>query len=266
MHVAPCPEIAPNSFTGEGQVVVSRFTSFDVELLVRLDFDGSQSLTGTSIHRIWSLDRQDWVAMGDLEIGERLQGTSGPVTITSTHLVAQTQNVYNIEVQGEHVYEVTELGILVHNTNDLCKQIKDIQESLLKDPTNKDLLKKQADLNKQLDDLAPKGAAGLKGADLEEYVRKQLGGSGNFKAPNGRDIDGLLPDGRWYEVKSAFNYLFKNGVLDAKRWNEFTSQISSAAAEAAKQGKKYVLLTNVKPPAEVIAWLAKRGIPWELIP
>ena len=99
--------------------------------------------------------------MGDLEIGERLQGTSGPVTITSTHLVAQTQNVYNIEVQGEHVYEVTELGILVHNTNDLCKQIEEIQDALLKDPTNKDLLKKQADLKKHLDDLAPKSSTSV---------------------------------------------------------------------------------------------------------
>lgn len=92
-----------------------------------------------------------------------------------------------------------------------------------------------------------------------------MGGSGNFKAPNGRDIDGILPDGRWYEAKSAFNYLFQNGILDPKKWNEFTSQISSAAAESAKQGKPFVLLTNATPPAEVVAWLAKRGIPWELV-
>jgi len=53
--------------------------------------------------------------------------------------------------------------------------------------------------------------------------------------------------------------------LDSKKWNEFTAQISSAAAESAKQGKPFVLLTNVTPPAEVVAWLAKRGIPWELV-
>lgn len=119
--------------------------------------------------------------------------------------------------------------------------------------------------NNTVEKAAPISAAGLKGVDLEEYVRKQMGGSGNFKAPNGRDIDGMLPDGRWYEVKSAFNYLFRNGALDPRNWNAFTSQISSAAAEAAKQGKSFVLLTNIPPPAEVVAWLAKRGIPWELV-
>ena len=196
MHVAPCPEIAPNSFTGEGQVVVSRFTSFDVELLVRLDFDGSQSLTGTSIHRIWSLDRQDWVAMGDLEIGERLQGTSGPVTITSTHLVAQTQNVYNIEVQGEHVYEVTELGILVHNTNDLCKQITEIQEALQKDPTNKELIKKHADLKKQLDEAAPKGPATPGGRALSDHAASESLVRHGFKPPFGQ-IDEIIKQAQW---------------------------------------------------------------------
>jgi len=119
--------------------------------------------------------------------------------------------------------------------------------------------------NNTVEKAAPISAAGLKGVDLEEYVRKRMGGSGNFKAPNGRDIDGMLPDGRWYEVKSAFNYLFRNGALDPRNWNAFTSQISSAAAEAAKQGKSFVLLTNITPPAEVVAWLAKRGIPWELV-
>ena len=109
------------------------------------------------------------------------------------------------------------------------------------------------------------GAVGLKGVEFEDYIKRVMGGSGNFKAPNGRDIDGILPDGRWYEAKSAFNYLFQNGILDPKKWNEFTSQISSAAAESAKQGKPFVLLTNATPPAEVVAWLAKRGIPWELV-
>jgi hypothetical protein len=112
---------------------------------------------------------------------------------------------------------------------------------------------------------AGEGAVGLKGVDFEDYIKKKMGGSGNFKAPNGRDIDGILPDGRWYEAKSAFNYLFQNGILDPKKWNEFTSQNSSASAESAKQGKPFVLLTNVTPPAEVVAWLAKRGIPWELV-
>jgi len=43
---------------------------------------------------------------------------------------------------------------------------------------------------------AGEGAVGLKGVDFEDYITRQMGGSGNFKAPNGHDIDGILPDGR----------------------------------------------------------------------
>jgi len=47
----------------------------------------------------------------------------------------------------------------------------------------------------------------LRGADVEAWILKNRGGSGGFMS-GGRQIDGMLLDGTWYEAKSAFNYLF----------------------------------------------------------
>ena len=83
--------------------------------------------------------------------------------------------------------------------------------------------------------------------------------------PGGRKLDGKLPDGTWYEAKSAFNYLFElDGSLKNQKWNEFTSQVSFGAAQARKNGVPFKLLTNVKPPQKVIDWLTKKEISWKV--
>jgi Pretoxin HINT domain len=132
--IEPCPPLAD----GDGSVITGRFTTREVASTVRAilsasppheetgylnDFaelgisatDDIAVLEGTSIHPIWSLDRQDWIELGHLEPGERLQGTHGPVTVESLTVHSRPQTVYNIEVHGHHVYQVAELGVLVHN-------------------------------------------------------------------------------------------------------------------------------------------------------
>jgi len=44
-----------------------------------------------------------------------LQGLDGLAVVLSVALARVSQPVYNIEVHGEHVYQVGELGLLVHN-------------------------------------------------------------------------------------------------------------------------------------------------------
>jgi hypothetical protein len=61
------------------------------------------------------LDREDWVPLGEVVEGERLQGKDGTATVLSIDIHNVSLPVYNIEVHGEHVYEVGELGLLVHN-------------------------------------------------------------------------------------------------------------------------------------------------------
>ncbi len=95
-----------------------------------LGADGTvETIIGTTIHPVWSVDRQEWVPIAKLADGERLCcdtesfGLGFPSSLTpkasglvlSVSLSRVSQPVYNAEVQGEHVYQVGELGLLVHN-------------------------------------------------------------------------------------------------------------------------------------------------------
>jgi hypothetical protein len=113
--IEPCLVIA----AGDGSVITGRFVTRQVDTIARVEIlgaDGSiELLEGTTIHPIWSLDRNDWVPLGELEQGEQLLAQAGPATVLSVTILNLPTAVYNIEVHGEHVYEVGVLGLLVHN-------------------------------------------------------------------------------------------------------------------------------------------------------
>ena len=82
------------------------------------------TITGTPEHPFWSLTRQGWIGMGELEAGERLQ-LAGGQTATATAIriehLATPVTVYNFEVADWHTYHVgtAETGwVYVHN---LCQ-------------------------------------------------------------------------------------------------------------------------------------------------
>ncbi len=58
----------------------------------------------------------DWVDLGELEAGQHLWTEGGPVEIVATRALTSGESVYNLEVHGQHIYQVTELGVLVHNS------------------------------------------------------------------------------------------------------------------------------------------------------
>ena len=72
---------------------------------------------GTRQHPVWCVTRQDWVGLGELLPGEEVETRQGPLAVRTVQDVPGLQSVYNLEVHGEHVYEVTDAGILVHNNN-----------------------------------------------------------------------------------------------------------------------------------------------------
>ncbi len=115
-----CPPIAE----GEGSVVIGRFATRRVDeivtLVLRSESGREEELSGTSIHPIWSMRRNDWVPMGELDVGEVLLGHDESVTIIAKRIIQRPTPVYNIEVFGEHVYEVAALGVLVHNAHPFC--------------------------------------------------------------------------------------------------------------------------------------------------
>ena len=123
-----CPEIAD----GQGSVVTARFCTREVHTIARVEIlgpDGEMEvLEGTTIHPIWSKDRQDWVPLGELDQGETLLAADGSVVVASLTILNQPVPVYNIEVHGEHVYQVGKLGVLVHNAPLDCVEIGRIGE------------------------------------------------------------------------------------------------------------------------------------------
>ena len=114
--IETCPVIAD----GPGSVITARFATRSVSQIARAEImgaDGStQVIEGTLLnHPFWSLDRNEWVPLGELEEGERLHGLAGTAVVLTHTIVNRSTPVYNVEVHGEHVYEVSLLGLLVHN-------------------------------------------------------------------------------------------------------------------------------------------------------
>ncbi|MFN7292140.1 MAG: hypothetical protein ACK5YR_21595 [Pirellula sp.] len=118
-----CPEIAG----GEGSVVTATFKTREVNTIARAEIicpDGTiETISGTPIHPIWSIDRNDWGPLGELTEGETLPTADGIATVLSLALVTCSLPVYNIEVHGEHVYQVGDLGLLVHNSDLTCSML-----------------------------------------------------------------------------------------------------------------------------------------------
>jgi hypothetical protein len=128
-----CPPIAG----GEGSVVTARFVTREVHVVASVDVLGAdgtvETITGTTIHPVWSVDRQEWVPLAELAEGERLQGLDGLAVVLGISLSRVSQPVYNIEVHGEHVYQVGELGLVVHNaTPARCAMIAEYGEEAMK--------------------------------------------------------------------------------------------------------------------------------------
>jgi hypothetical protein len=71
---------------------------------------------GAANHPFWSVDQQRFVAASELRPGGHVHTRKLGVAVIA--YIAPRPNehrVYNLEVYGEHVYEVSALGLLVHN-------------------------------------------------------------------------------------------------------------------------------------------------------
>ena len=110
--IEPCPPLCD----GPGNLVTGRFVTVQAANIVRATFSDGTILTGTDIHPVWSLDKQDWVPLGELCFGEQVHSNAGLLSLVDREVITRPQDVYNIEVDGQHVYQVGDSGVLVHNT------------------------------------------------------------------------------------------------------------------------------------------------------
>jgi hypothetical protein len=112
LRIGPCPPIA----VGAGHIVTATFKHEPDGELLTLTI-GDDDIGCTANHPFWSEDRQAFVEAGQLHVGERVRTRLDEVaSVVSIKPRPPTAWVYNLEVQGEHVYEVGPGGVLVHNT------------------------------------------------------------------------------------------------------------------------------------------------------
>ena len=112
VSVADCPPIAE----GPGEIVTGTFCTNRAAVL-DLQFSGmSEPIGVTSGHPIWSETRLEFVDAGELEVGEEVLALNGKETyLSSITPRAGPETVYNFEVANQHVYYVSQNGLLVHN-------------------------------------------------------------------------------------------------------------------------------------------------------
>jgi hypothetical protein len=116
LRIGPCPPIA----AGNGHIVTATFKHEPDGALLTVTI-GHDEIGCTANHPFWSEDRQAFVEAGQLHVGERVRTRLDEVaSVVSIKPRPPTAWVYNLEVQGEHVYEVGPSGILVHNVYDKC--------------------------------------------------------------------------------------------------------------------------------------------------
>jgi hypothetical protein len=189
---------------GDGSVVTGRFTTSRVNVIVRLTVAGPDGtvevLEGTNVHPIWSVDRNDWIQLGELEEGERLQAANGIATVLSIAIVKTNVPVYNIEVHGEHVYQVGELGVLVHNT---C------------DP---DLLARWGagsfgDVTNNVMFHFRKHGAEVRATDVNDYMRKAIQAMESRRG-RGEMVEGVTEGVRRFRVHGVNRYVDVDTILE----------------------------------------------------
>jgi hypothetical protein len=112
-------EPCPSDILGEGRLVTGTFEHSSGEVLNLFISDEATPIGSTANHPFWSEDRQDFVQAGSLEPGEHLRLADGhTTTLERIEPIAEQLPVYNLEVDGEHVYFVGESGVLVHNNGE----------------------------------------------------------------------------------------------------------------------------------------------------
>ena len=114
LSIAECPPIR----RGLGSVVTGTFQHVSNEVISVFVEGEAEPIGATSQHPFWSRDRNAFVPAGESRIGEELKTALGTSTrVTSIEIRAGPETVYGLEVAGEHVYQIADAGLLVHNAS-----------------------------------------------------------------------------------------------------------------------------------------------------
>jgi hypothetical protein len=111
--VTACPKIEG----GPGRVILTTVSHlndnvYDLTLTGAGGMEDTLGVTGT--HRFYD-ESAGWVHTSDLYVGELLRGDHGDVKVTQLTYQPGMDRVYNMTVEGDHVYYVGDLSTLTHN-------------------------------------------------------------------------------------------------------------------------------------------------------
>jgi hypothetical protein len=120
VSIEPCPAIPD----GQGRIVISTFTHVAPETICMYLEGLAEPIRCTPNHITWSVEHRGFIEAHELQAGNLVLCDDGVREIERVEKVAEPIRVYNIEVQGQHVYQVSALGMLVHNT---CPRTIDIR-------------------------------------------------------------------------------------------------------------------------------------------
>ena len=109
---------SPRLPSGPGSRVTATFRHH-AGVVLDLSVEGEGKAIGvTPTHLVWSTDRQQWASAGEMRVGERMAASNGSTPcVLSLKQREHPEEVFNIEVDGDHVYRVGEQGLLVHNAS-----------------------------------------------------------------------------------------------------------------------------------------------------
>jgi hypothetical protein len=106
-------------------VVTARFTT-DFAEVVDILFEGGYGPVGvTPRHPVFSVDRQSWVASGELRVGEQLRSAEGIAIVASVAPRPERAPVHNVEINLHHTYFVGEAKVWAHNPCTVTSKIRD---------------------------------------------------------------------------------------------------------------------------------------------
>jgi len=217
LSIGPCPPLKP----GKGAVVLATF-EHEVSSTVDLYVTGVDEPIGcTGNHPFWSEDRQEFVRADELRGGEHRSALGRNASVQRIDVDVSPKLVYNIEVQGEHVYRVSGAGVLVHNALPssqygvhwtTLQHAEEIFERGVIEASDDLVWVERATSARQLKDILLRGGAGT-GArgnavaiivDLEGLVPRHVGGGGiSIRLPDGLRLTGRAGRGVTWWYNSA---------------------------------------------------------------
>jgi RHS repeat-associated protein len=114
LAIEPCPRIR----TGPGRVVlttVNHLNAYVLGLTVEDRHGHREKIRPTGHHKFFRASDGKWVPAEQLRFGHQLQGQQGLLRVVANNRVPGVHRVYNLTVEGDHLYRVSFLGALVHN-------------------------------------------------------------------------------------------------------------------------------------------------------